>query len=379
VGESLRGIIRVRRRIAIFVLIVQSILFLIHFFLYATWTMFWGEARPQANSTLQLTLALLSMTFISASLLGYRYSNVLVRMYYTISAVWLGFVNFGFVAACACWVFYGGLRVFGLHPDRRLLASIFLGLAILATLYGMANAARTRVKKITVKLPNLPESWRGRVAAQVSDLHLGHVRNVGFIRRVVTMLTRLRPDVVFITGDLYDGLAVDLERLSEPWAEITAPLGAYFITGNHEEFSDRTKYLDSLKRFGVRILNNEKIIVDGLQIVGLHYRDAVPGPRFRSLLKDAALDREQASVLLVHEPRHLTVAEEEGISLQLSGHTHRGQFFPFTRIVSRIYKQYAYGLQRLGDLLVYTTCGTGTWGPPMRVGTNPEIVLILFE
>ena len=368
-----------RRRIAIFVLIVQSILFLVHFFLYETWTMFWGEVRPRGNLPLQITLAFLSVTFISASLLGYRYSNVLVRTYYTVSAAWLGFVNFGFVAACACWVFDGAIRIIGLHPDGRLLAGIFLGLATLATLYGMANASRTRVKKITVKLPNLPETWRGRVAAQVSDLHLGHVRNLGFLRRVVTMLTRLRPDAVFITGDLYDGVAVDLDRLSSPWAKITPPLGAYFITGNHEEFSDRTKYLDALKRFGVRILNNEKIIADGLQIVGVHYRDAVPGTRFRSLLKQAALDRERASILLVHEPRHLVIAEEEGISLQLSGHTHRGQFFPFTLIVDRIYKQYAYGLQRLGDLIVYTTCGTGTWGPPMRVGTNPEIVLIHFE
>src|SRR6202022_2214790 len=226
---------------------------------------------------------------------------------------------------------------------------------------------------------NLPETWRGRVAAQVSDLHLGHVRNLGFIRRIVTILTRLRPDAVFITGGLYDGVAVDLDRLSSPWAKIPPPLGTYFITGNHEEFSDRTKYLDALKRFGVRILNNEKVIVDGLQIVGLHYRDAVLGTRFRSLLNQVALDRKRASVLLVHEPRHLLVAEEAGISLQLSGHTHRGQFFPFTRIVSRIYKQYAYGLQSLGNLIVYTTCGVGTWGPPMRVGTSPEIVLIQFE
>jgi len=368
-----------RRRIAVFVIIVQSILFLVHFFLYETWAAFWSKPGPPENSKLQLAIALLSVSFISASFLAYRYANVLVRMYYTISAVWLGFVNFGVIAACVCWVFYGGLRILGLHPDRRLLAGAFLSLAILATLYGMANASWTRVKKITVKLPGLPESWRGRVAALVSDLHLGHVRNLGFIRRVITILTRLRPDVVFITGDLYDGLAVDLDRLSKPWAEITAPLGAYFITGNHEEFSDRTKYLDALKRFGIRILSNEKIIVDGLQIVGVHYRDAVPGPRFRSLLKQATLDRERASVLLVHEPRHLLVAEEAGISLQLSGHTHQGQFFPFTGIVSRIYRQYAYGLQRLGNLIVYTTCGAGTWGPPIRVGTNPEIVLIQFE
>jgi len=358
---------------------VQSILFLVHFFLYETWTFFWGEAGPQGNLTLRLAIALLSMTFISASLLAFRISNVLVRTYYTISAAWLGFVNFACVTACACWFFYGGLRIFGLHPDRRLPAEVFLSLAILATLYGMTNAKRTRVKKITVKLPNLPESWRGRIAAQVSDQHLGHVRNLGFIRRIVTMLMRLRPDIVFITGDLYDGTAADLDRLSKPWAEITPPLGTFFITVNHEEFFDRTKYVEALKNFGVRILNNEKTIVDGLQIVGVHDRDAASGSRFRSLLKQAALDPQRASVLLVHEPRHLLVAKEEGISLQLSGHTHQGQFFPFTQIVSRIYKQHAYGLHRLGNLIVYTTCGAGTWGPPMRVGTDPEIVLIQFE
>ena len=368
-----------RRRIAIFVLIVQSILFLIHFFLYQTWTFFRDGPRPQGHLTLQLAIAALSLSFISASLLAYRYSNSLVRMYYTISAVWLGFVNFGFMAACACWIFYGGLRIFGLHADGRLLAGTFLEIAILATLYGIANASWIRVKEITVKLPNLPESWRGRVAAQVSDLHLGHVRNLGFVRRIVATLIRLNPDAVFITGDLFDGMAVDLDRLCKPWAEMSASLGTYFITGNHEEFSDRTKYLEALKRCDVRILENEKIIVDGLQIVGVHFRDAAPGERLRSLLNRAALDRERASILLVHEPRHLDVAEEAGISLQVSGHTHRGQFFPFTRIVSRIYMQYAYGLQTLGNLTVYTTCGTGTWGPPIRLGTSPEIVLIQFE
>ena len=368
-----------RRRIAVFVLIIQSILFLIHFYFYATWTFFRDDARPQHHLTLQLAIAILSVSFVAASLLAFRSSNWLVRIYYTISAVWLGFVNFGFLSACACWIVCGALRIFGLHPDRPLLAGTFLGLAILATLYGIANAQWIRVKKITVKLPNLPESWRGRVAAQVSDLHLGHVLNLGFVRRIIAMLTRLKPDAVFITGDLFDGLAVDIERVSRPWAGMSAPLGTYFITGNHEEFSDRTKYLDPLRRFGVRVLENEKVIVDGLQIVGVHDREAASAERFRSLLKRAALDPERASILLVHEPRHLNVAEQAGISLQLSGHTHRGQFFPFTRIVDRIYKQYAYGLQTFGRMTVYTTCGTGTWGPPMRVGTAPEIVLIRFE
>ena len=127
------------------------------------------------------------------------------------------------------------------------------------------------------------------------------------------------------------------------------------------------------------MLNNEKIILDGLQIVGVHYRDSLNVEKFRSILKQAALDRDVASILLVHTPDRLAIAEEAGFSLQLCGHTHRGQFFPFTLLVSRIYGEYAYGLKRFGSLTVYTSCGAGTWGPPFRVGSNPEIVLIRFE
>src|SRR5208283_3714829 len=106
----------------------------------------------------------------------------------------------------------------------------------------------TRVKRISVKLPNLPESWRGRTAAVVSDLHLGHVRNVGFARRIACMLAALRPDVVFIPGDLYDGTAVNLDQLTGPWSVLSPPFGAFFVTGNHEQFSSPTQYLGAVKR-----------------------------------------------------------------------------------------------------------------------------------
>jgi uncharacterized protein len=151
------------------------------------------------------------------------------------------------------------------------------------------------------------------------------------------------------------------------------------VTGNHEQFSSPSKYLETVRQSGIRVLENEKIVLDGLQIVGVHYRDSANVEKFRSILRQATLDRNAASVLLVHNPNHLPVAADAGISLQLSGHTHRGQFFPFTAIVSRIYGRYVYGLNRFGDLAVYTSCGTGTWGPPMRLGSNPEIVLIRFE
>jgi predicted MPP superfamily phosphohydrolase len=371
-APNIRGIVG-------FVVTIQSILFLAHWFLYQTWTVFQTDANPPGFTKLLATLFLLSISFVPASLLAHRYSHSLVRLFYKIAATWLEVLNFLFVAACLCWMIDLSGRLFGLHLERPVIVDTMFGLAILASIYGVANARWIRVKKISVKLPNLPASWRGRTAALVSDVHLGAVNGSGFMRRIVAMLGRLRPDVVFITGDLYDGGNVDLAEVVAPWKVLQAKFGAYFVTGNHEEFSDRTQYLDAIRRSGIQVLNNEKLIVDGLQIVGVHYSDAANPGRFRSILERAGLDRNRASVLLSHVPHQLSIAQQAGISLQLSGHTHGGQIFPFTRLTTRIFGEYTYGLKRFGDLAVYTSSGAGTWGPPMRIGTQPEIVLIEFE
>ncbi len=369
----------VRARIPIAVSIIQVFLFLVHLALYATWTFFWGAPESSHAVEFRIALAVLSVSFVAGSFLAHEYVNPLVRGVYTIAAVWLGFVNFFFLAACACWIVYGAPLLFGVRLEKRSVAAICFGLGLLAGICAIVNAAWTRVVRVTVKLPNLPATWRGRTAAVVSDLHLGHVRNAGFLRRIVRKLSELRPDVLFIPGDMYDGTAVDVAPLVKPWAEFSAPLGAYFITGNHEQFFNPSRYLEAVRLSGIRVLENEKIVLDGLQIVGVHDRDSVNVEKFRSILRQADLDRDVASILLVHNPHRLPAAAEAGISLQLSGHTHRGQFFPFTAIVSRMYGKFAYGLNRFGDLLVYTSCGAGTWGPPMRLGSNPEIVLIRFE
>ena len=322
---------------------------------------------------------MLSVSFVLASLLAWRSSHVVVRVLYTVSAVWLGTLSFCFLAASLCWSSYGIARLLGLHPDRRELVIVFFAIALLASLYGIVNAAWTRVRRVSVTLPNLPASWRGRVAALVTDTHLGHVRGFRFMRRIVTTLTRLRPDIVFIAGDMYDGTVARVRELAQPWARLAAPMGAFFVLGNHEQFSDSAKYLDAVEHSGVRVLNNEKVTVDGLQIVGVHYSDSTNDDHFRSVLRHVDVDRDRASILLTHAPDRLKIAEEEGFSLQLSGHTHGGQFFPFTWITSRMYGKFVYGLQRLGNLIVYVSYGAGTWGPPLRLGTTPEIVLIQFE
>ncbi len=368
-----------KRRIAIFVAIVQSILLLGHLLVYETWTTLWGAPQGARLTALRIAVSVLAVSFVPATLLAHRYFNGPVKVFYRVASIWLGTFNFLFIAACLCWIVYPVVRLTGLPVSGRAIAGTFFGLAIVASLYGILNAADIRVKRVTVRLPGLPASWRGRVAALVTDTHLGHIKGYRFLARLVGMLRQLRADVVFISGDLFDGTKVDARRLVSPWKQLRPKFGSYFVTGNHEEFSDPRKYLEAIEGSGIRVLRNEKVNLDGLQVLGVPYSEAGNAKHFESILENAELDRERASVLLTHVPQGLPIVEKQGISLQLSGHTHGGQMFPFTWFTWRIFGDYTYGLKKFGELLVYTSSGAGTWGPPMRVCTQPEIVLISFE
>jgi len=368
-----------RNRIVVFLACAQSILFLLHWFVFETWKAFSGAPDSAGISRLGIAVAVLSITFLTASLLAHNFYNVFVRAYYKAAALWLGFFSFFVLAACSCWILLAILRQSGLHWERQSIAYTAFGVAILVSVYGLVNASRVRVKQITVALPNLPENWRGRVVALITDVHLGHVRGHRFLERIVETVSGFKPDLVLIGGDLYDGTVANERKLAKPLKNLVAPFGTYFISGNHEEFRGHAKYFDAVENAGVRLLNNEKVMLDGLQLVGVHYLDSTDADHFRGVLQRANVDPNGASILLVHAPHHLPVVAAAGIGLQLSGHTHGGQYFPFTSITSRIYGKFVYGLNRLGNLLVYTSYGAGTWGPPLRVGTTPEIVLITLE
>ena len=371
-----------RSRIATVITVMQGMLLVAHWFLYETLASFLElspNLHPHALLTLRIAAAVLSISFVSASLLAFRSANILMRMLYTVAAMWLGTLTYLFLAACTMWIVYGVSSATGMPLNRPYLAASLFSTGLLISVYGIINASWTRVTPVTIPLRNLPRAWSGRVAALVSDTHLGHVRNYSFIKRLTGRLARLQPDIVFLAGDVFDGTKADLERLAQPWLQVQPPQGIYFSTGNHEEFTDPAKYLAALQRAGVRILNNEKVVIDGLQIVGIPYRDSANPQLFRAILRRLALDRQRPSILITHAPDRPAIAEEEGVSLQLSGHTHGGQFFPYTLIASRAYGPFVHGLSRLGKMWVFTNWGAGTWGPPLRVGTNPEIVLIRFE
>ncbi len=255
--------------------------------------------------------------------------------------------------------------------------TLFL-IATLISLYGFYNANHIRVKLIQITLENLPESWRGRKAVFFSDLHLGQVRGKSFMAKIVKIVKQIKPDIVLIGGDIYDGLKVDVDGAVSPFKEMSVPLGIYFVMGNHEEFFDNRLYAASLTNVGIKILNDEVVDIDGVQIVGVDYKTTANANDFKNVLNKISTDKSRPLILLKHVPLHMEIGEEKGISLQLSGHTHRAQVFPFSLVIPLIFKKFGYGLQTSGKMQVYTSSGVGTWGPPFRVGTNSEIIVFEF-
>jgi uncharacterized protein len=370
---------RVRKELIGFIAITQSVLFLAHCLLYETWTFSPAGSETPGAFWIKLALGFLSVSFIAASLLAFRYTNPALRAFYRAAAVWMGLVSFLFLAAVSSWITFGVARLAGLDLNFHRTVELLFGAAVVAGLYGVFNASWTRITRTTVRLANLPAAWHGRRAALISDVHLGHVRNGSFLRRLVAKILREEPDAIFVAGDLYDGTAIDARRAAEPLSDLVAPHGVYFVAGNHEQFGDDSKYLNAIAAAGVRVLRNEKVEVDGLQIIGVPHRNATHNSQLASVLHDIGLDRDRASILLTHAPDHPEIAEAAGVSLQLSGHTHLGQFLPWSWMARRIYRQFVYGLSRIGKMQVFTSSGAGTWGPPLRLGSNPEIVMLQFE
>ena len=363
--------------------IVQSFLCLAHWFLYRTWIDFWWPMSTTAVQALRVAFVVLSFVFMTATLLGFRSSNPVVRILYKAAALWMGLANFLFVGAVIAWLVDLLLRFFvpaaTRIADRPYIAGTLLVVAIVTAVYGLVNARNIRLRRVTVKLSGLPESWRGRQAVLVSDLHLGHVNGLAFARRIAGRVRELDPAIVFLPGDMFDGSKVDPLEVAAPLLELKPPLGMYFVGGNHEEFGGAAHFEEALRAGGIRVLHNECAVVDGVHIVGVAYGHSTYPLRMRAFLEGLRLKDGPASILLNHVPSQLPLAEHAGVSLQLSGHTHGGgQLFPFNFITRRAFGKFTYGLRTFGEMQVYTSSGAGTWGPPMRVGTHSEIVLLTF-
>jgi predicted MPP superfamily phosphohydrolase len=251
------------------------------------------------------------------------------------------------------------------------------------TLVGFFMARRVApVVNVKVPLAGLPKELEGFTIAQISDIHVGQTIKRSFVAAIVDRVNRLRADMIAITGDVADGSVPDLAHHTEPLARLASRHGTYFVTGNHEYYSGADAWIRELERLGAKVLMNEHVVLDhdgaALTVAGVtdwsaHHFD----PSHKSDPQAAARGAppHAPKVLLAHQPRSAPFAEAAGYQLQLSGHTHGGQFWPWNFLV-RLQQPFIAGLHRLGRMWVYTSRGTGYWGPPMRFGIPSEITLI---
>jgi predicted MPP superfamily phosphohydrolase len=261
-----------------------------------------------------------------------------------------------------------------------------LAVTLVLTAIGVAAALATpTVRRVTVTLERLPAQLDGFTIAQLSDLHIGPTLGERWVRRVVEVTNGLHPDVVAITGDLADGSVERLRPAVAPLGDLRAPAGVYFVTGNPEFYSGAVEWLDEARRLGIRPLENERVTVGRcaatLDLAGVHDLEGRGfGARFRPDLDRALDDRDpgRALVLLAHQPRMVTRAAAAGVGLQLSGHTHGGQLWPWNYLVY-LQQPFVAGLHRVGPTSVYVNEGTGFWGPAIRLGTRCEITLVTLR
>ncbi|ALK96961.1 serine/threonine protein phosphatase [Massilia sp. WF1] len=257
-------------------------------------------------------------------------------------------------------------------------------LALAVTVVGFINARRlARVVRVDVPIPGLPRELDGYAIAQISDIHVGPTIKRAYLNAIVNKVNSLKPDAIAVTGDLVDGSVQRLALHTEPLARLSAPDGAFFVTGNHEYYSGADQWIAEVRRLGLRVLLNEHVIrrrgPATLMIAGVtDYTAQLFNPAHKSDPHQAAAGAPEGvavKVLLAHQPRSAPAAADAGFDLQLSGHTHGGQFFPWNLFVP-LQQPFVAGLNRVRSLWVYTSRGTGYWGPPKRFGAPSEITLV---
>jgi len=256
-------------------------------------------------------------------------------------------------------------------------------LAALATLLGVFSALRPRLVEVSIPLPGLPLDLRGFSILQLSDVHIGRTIRRRFVERLVARCNALHPDLVAITGDLVDGSVAELAAQVAPLARLRARHGTWFVTGNHEYYSGAAEWIVELRRLGMHVLLNEhavlrhgaaELIIAGVTDTSAHAFDPFQRSDPQRALQGAPAQL-RPRILLAHRPRSAPAAAQAGFDVQLSGHTHGGQFWPWNLVV-RYQEPLRTGLDRLERLWVYTSRGTGFWGPPLRLGVPAEITRV---
>jgi predicted MPP superfamily phosphohydrolase len=371
-------------RILVFLAVALSIVAGVHYFLWIrlardpAWpapvvrTIGWAIAALAASIPLGIAASRLLSRSAAAPLSWLAYG-------------WMGVMFVLFFTLLPMEVVRAGARLAGVDPERRLaLARILSGAAAVIGLVesGVGVAAvlrRVGVKPVRVPLSKLPKALSGYTIVQITDVHVGPTIGRAFIDQIVRTTNALSPDLIAITGDLVDGSVAELGPLVEPLRELRAKDGVFFVTGNHEYYSGVDAWIAHLRTLGIRVLRNERVALrDGLDLAGVDdtsARNFGHGHGQDVPKAMAGRDTSRAIVLMAHQPKAVLDACKLGVDLQLSGHTHGGQIWPWGYAV-RLDQPHVAGLHDRQGTTIYVSRGTGYWGPPMRIAAPAEITRI---
>jgi predicted MPP superfamily phosphohydrolase len=364
--------------IIMFFTLVLAILLGAHFFVFTSLSRFLNLSSI-LKKLLALSFILLTFGFVGSSVYGHYVSNASSQFLYILTSSWLGLFSNLFWAVIIFWPIYLLLETRISPANLTYIMAVLIMAALASTTFGYFNAQNIRYRQEVVKIKDLPTAWRGKKIVQLSDVHLNNVHNEEFLKPIIESINKQKPAAVFLTGDFYDGMDGRLEEMSEPLQKIESERGVYFISGNHEMYMGLERATSALEHKGVKILDDKKVDLDGLQIAGLRFPER-DGLR-RDLVKEIEkLDLKAPSIFLYHDPRQVNeVAATGRVSLMLSGHTHNGQLWPYNYIVRWIYGIYGIGRHQIGEMTQFTTTGVGTWGPAMRTTGAPEVTIFTLE
>jgi hypothetical protein len=295
---------------------------------------------------------------------------------------WVGFTGMGLSSLLIVLVLAADLLHARAWVDPHVLSLSLLGSAAALTAVGTWRARRPRIVRVDVPIAGLPPDLEGFRIVQLSDLHVGPTLKRDFVEAVVVAANGLAPDVIVLTGDVADGLPQALRDEVAPLGRLDAPLGKFYVTGNHEYYWDAVGWMGEVARLGFDVLvNAHRLLRRGagrLLLAGVTDHSAshgMPGHRSDPFAAAAGAPDSDVRVLLAHQPRSAFAGRAAGFDLQISGHTHGGQYFPFNLLV-RLFQPFVAGLHQVEEMWLYVSRGTGYWGPPLRLGAPAEITLI---
>ena len=351
-----------------------------HAFVYFSILHFFGITSVILKIILMIAFVFLAVSFFISTFLSHFQDNSFTRVYYFFAGSWIGFLTNLVLFFTLAWLVIFASSKVHIIANQKIIGAITILAAVLYLIYGIWNAFNPMVTKINVSVDNLPDFWKGKKIVQISDVHLGHIFNESFMKDASQKINALEPDIVVITGDLFDGTDGNLDIFIDSLDDINAPNGIYYVTGNHETYLGVEKVKAVLVKTKIAMLQDEMRDLKGLQIIGINYPDRTESKNIEEIIKKMnGFDSKKPSILLWHAPTQIKNAKNAGISLQLSGHTHKGQLFPFGLITSLVYKGYDYGYKKEGSFSIYTSSGLGGWGPPMRTEKRSEIVEITLR